>query len=495
MSALLLLCANVLAPPASTQAAQTFYFAEGHIGDGFVRMVLSLANFSEVSGTAQVTYTFGDSPPVLRQYEVAAGRTSCVTLSTPRPLNCRVEDLGSPKDISILVTTPQDWVADRLMMFSAPSPRFWNGAHEQVGTRAPAATWYFAEGTTLKDFSEYLTIQNPDPAEAASVQVVYLTEGCSGNASRDHSVAPLTRYTIDVGRDLGDACTGVSAVVSSTLPVVVERPLYFVHPFAGNPADPRFPAPLISDGHVAFGVEAPALDWYFAEGTTLAGFYEYLTLGNPGDAPAEVSLDYVTEGAAPVTKTLVLGGRARFTVEVFNAGRPGGLGAGVEGASVHVHSSRPILAERPMYLQREFPNGTFSPTFPTDGGHVAVGAREPATRFLFVGTTTNKNTAAFLTIQNPGTSGATVGIRYTSLDQDFGSREIGVGARSRYTVPLYEQPRGGLAVPVDRPLGILLTSTAGILVEQPSYFNIGIDTGSEVVGISAATDVAGHTLV
>src|SRR5262249_37507831 len=71
----------------------------------------------------------------------------------------------------------------------------------------------------------------------------------------------------------------------------------------------------IRDGHDAFGANSPATTWYFAEGTTLAGFNEYLTLQNSGSSISNVTVTYFTDSGALVTRTLQLPATSRTTLE------------------------------------------------------------------------------------------------------------------------------------------------------------------------------------
>src|SRR5207249_12098937 len=95
-------------------------------------------------------------------------------------------------------------------------------------------------------------------------------------------VAGGTAGTCGVGKNVA----GVSVQVKSLGgPIVVERPFY-VNGYS-------FGAGPIADGHVAFGTNAPATQWYFAEGNTLSGFNEFLALQNPGGSLANVTLTYL----------------------------------------------------------------------------------------------------------------------------------------------------------------------------------------------------------
>ena len=475
------------ASPAQPAPVLSFYFAEGHIGDGFSE-VLNIANFSAVDGRADIRYTFGDSPPLDAQVALFAGTTRCIALGAVGPANCLKEDrIGSPKDVSVRVATPYDWVVDRQVYFAHPLG--WTGGHEQVGVAAPSLTWYFAEGTTLPEFLEYLTIQNPDADRTAEVSIDYLTEGCGGNQSRAVAVAvaPQTRGTINVRDSLGDVCVGVSSIVRSTnaVPIVVERPLYFVKDFKGDPANPA------SDGHDVFGVTAPSPAWYFAEGTTLPDFHQYLTLANPHPVPAEVTLHYFTDTGEAVDRQVRVQPASRYTVEVFNPARAGGLAPGITGVSVWIESSVPILAERPMYMVHAFPNAEGGGTFLVTGGHAAQGALAPGQRFSFVGATTLLNTASYLTIQNPQpATDAHLSIRYTGQSGALRTASVTVPAHTRSNVEIFNPATGGLVSGIFSPIGILVTSDTPVLVEQPSYFSLNDKDGAtNVMGNPAPLDV------
>jgi len=55
-------------------------------------------------------------------------------------------------------------------------------------------TWYFAEGKVGQGFTEYLTIQNPDPVNSCTVSIQYLLS-TSTPAPKSLTVAPNTRWT------------------------------------------------------------------------------------------------------------------------------------------------------------------------------------------------------------------------------------------------------------------------------------------------------------
>jgi hypothetical protein len=102
----------------------------------------------------------------------------------------------------------------------------------------------------------------------------------------------------------------------------------------------------IPGGHNVMGATAPGTSWYFAEGTTRSGFEEWLTLANPGDVDAVVTVEYMLgEGQGEnVTQDWEVPAHSRVTASVNQA-----VGADKD-VSMHVTSDHAIVAERPMYF-------------------------------------------------------------------------------------------------------------------------------------------------
>ncbi|MGQ9536823.1 MAG: DUF5719 family protein [Actinomycetota bacterium] len=100
-----------------------------------------------------------------------------------------------------------------------------------------------------------------------------------------------------------------------------------------------------SGGHCVLGAPSPREDWYFAEGTTREGFEEWLCLENPGMEAASVTLTFHTGEGEVVPLEVEVPAHSRSTLNVNHL-----LGGGRD-LSVHVHSSLPIVAERPMYFR------------------------------------------------------------------------------------------------------------------------------------------------
>jgi hypothetical protein len=124
-------------------------------------------------------------------------------------------------------------LAERLMSFryigpvgSVPSSNI-SGATDVLGAAAPGYIFYFAEGYTGGQFGEWVTIQNPDPANTARITVTYLP-GTGGTPTiKIYFVAAHSRFTIFANGDMPNQA--FSMTVRADRPVVAERPMYFAY--------------------------------------------------------------------------------------------------------------------------------------------------------------------------------------------------------------------------------------------------------------------------
>lgn len=323
-----------------------------------------------------------------------------------------------------------------------------------MGTTEAGRTWYFAEGTTRPGFDEYLCVLNPSDRVALTDVDYMLSDGRSFRLRYD--LAPGSRTTIDVARQV-PAGEDVSMFLSASEPVVAERSVYFA--YRGS----------WSGGHVVAGADEPLEEWYFAEGCTRPGFDTYLCLFNPGAAEARLDIDYLCGDGTTVTRTDVrVPARSRGTVAVHEAG--GGIGRfddyrGDVSMRVRSTNGAGIVAERPMYFDyRPYING----------GHDVVGAAAPADSWYFAEGCTRPGFDTYLCLSNPADSPARVDVEYHCGDGRVERRAgIEVRARSRFTIPVHEEPNGiGRRDGPAGDFGVKVESANGVPVvaERPMYF-------------------------
>lgn len=447
--------------------ALTYYFAEGYTGPGFTE---TLALFMPGrSGTAMLDYVTAAGTHVSHSQPLTQGKVTLVDVN---------QQVGPNQEVSVKVSLPGPGVVERLLHFDTGT---WHGSTDVVGATAPASEWDFAEGSTLDAFSEFLTLQNANGG-AVPVTLNYFDEG-GALIVKTLTLPASSRTTVEVFNGtkanvsdcvpngpgancgVGRQMQGVSVQVKAGAPIVAERPFYV------NGYD--FGDGVIRDGHDAFGATSPDQGWYFAEGTTLPGFKEYLTLQNPGAPDATATLTYFTNNGQTPTKTVLLKANSRTTVEVFKgdlgnvtncvangSGANCGVGPNVQGVSLQVRADKPIIAERPMYMVHDFGSGLVA------GAHVVVGATVPGRLLGFAAASTTAGENDYLTIQNPGTSAANIAATYFSSSGQI-VRDLQVPPGTRTTVEVFNSTEGA-GSGFDQ-LGIVIASDQPVLVEKPTY--------------------------
>jgi hypothetical protein len=337
------------------------------------------------------------------------------------------------------------------------------GGHTVVGVNAPRLTWYFAEGYTGPGFDEYLTILNPSSRDAAVRITYYLA---SGDPVVKALTAPAARRTTvavhDLGRGVGrNREVSAKVEVTNGVGVVVERPMYFAY------------AGAITGGHDVLGAGQPQQTWYFAEGYTGAGFDEYLTILNPNDSPAPVTITYYLADGSTRASALTVAAKRRATVAVHAT--PGGVGRGQEvSAKVSTGHVGGIVVERPTYFA--YGDGV-------TGGHTVLGATEPVELWYFAEGYTGPGFDEYLTVLNPNGADARVTITYYLGDGSRIGASLTAEAHARTTVAVHGETQGvgrnqAVSARVESPNGM------GIIVERSVYFSYGsgVDGGHDVVG-------------
>jgi hypothetical protein len=332
---------------------------------------------------------------------------------------------------------------------------------EQVKSRS-----YLAEGYTGKGFNEYILFMNPKN-EVLPLQIRYiLSSGLS--VVKIIYIPPLSRLTVVVNSTIEGQDVS-SAIISSQEGLIAERAIYFDYDSGGG---------TWSGGHNVMGTDAPQKDWFFAEGCTRPGFHTWLTMQNPGDRAAQVTLNYFCGDGANESRSLVVNPRSRATVAVHQPG----LGIGVHNSahgdvSIKVSSpDQPIVVERPMYFNY---NGTW------DGGHNVMGSNAPQPEWYFAEGCTRPGFNTWLCLQNPGDSPAPVTLDYFCADGVNERRDLVINPRSRATVAVHQPGLGiGMHDSAHGDVSIKVSSSQPIVAERPMYFlyNGALRGGTNVIG-------------
>jgi hypothetical protein len=332
----------------ATTVGTRWYFAEGYTGTGFDEF-LTIQNPSTTATTATITYVFADGGGhQIQSLPVPALSRQTVSVHAV---------VGRHRAVSIIVESSGGVgiVAERPIYFSYTGGI--TGGHVAMGVAQPAQTWWFAEGFTGPGFHQYFAILNPSQQPATVTVTYFLTGG--RQQQRTVTVAAGKRGTIAVHNAADPGGLGPNeanaARLTSTVPVVVERPLYFRYTLRdGRPVD---------GGHTVVGATALSTRYQFAEGYTGPGFDQYLTLLNPGSTTNRLRLTFQLTSGGSVTREITVGGGSRETVRVHDPVEGVGPDQAVSTTVVSL-DNRPFLAERPMYF-------VYGPGW--TGGHVAIG--------------------------------------------------------------------------------------------------------------------------
>ena len=274
-----------------------WYLAEGATQPGFEEWI-SLMNPGAAATDVKITYMFPGGATQVQTVHMAPTSRETVLVNNV---------VGPNKDVSAKVESVQPIIAERPMYFLYHGA--WTGGDSQVGATAPSVSWFLSEGTTRSNqydgsFEEWISIQNPGDT-AASVNFKYMfAGGATQDASK--SIAPHARETIMVNNVVGPD-KDVSVQLTSSQPIVVERPLYFDYHNG------------ITGGDVELGCTAASGTWYFAEGTTRGGFEEWTTLQNPNATATTATITYMFQDGTTQAQLVSLPANSRTTVGVNRA--------------------------------------------------------------------------------------------------------------------------------------------------------------------------------
>jgi Tol biopolymer transport system component len=407
------------------------FLAEGASG-AFFSTRYAIANPNAGPATVALRLELDGGGVVRRTAWIAPGRT--ITFDS------RAHDLGTAS-FSAVVESDVPVVVDRLMTWGDAQGVPY-GSHAEASGAAPETSWFLAEGSTVLGFQLFYLLQNPQATPVTATVRFLLPSGTP--VVRIYDLPAQSRTTVNVNAVPGLASTDVSAEITSTLPIAVERAMY--RSAAGQP---------FALGHAAAAVTQPSANWFFGEGSTGAFFDTYLLFANASAQPATVQVDYLRDQGGAVTRTYAVPANSRFSVYVD--GEPG-----MEGATfgTRVTSSVPIAAERAMYWAGGF--------FDYYEGHVSAGATQTGRRWLLAAGEQGGAYGAetFVLIANTGPSAVTV--RLATLPESGAAvlREFPIPAQSRLTVPvsmLAPEVRGGIEV-------LEATPQSGLLVVEGAIY-------------------------
>jgi len=362
---------------------------------------------------------------------------------------------------STIVESDQEVVVDRTMSWDASG----YGSHAETGLASASTTWFLAEGATHGFFDLFYLIQNPGTTDA-QVTVRYLRPAPLPPLDKTYTVGANRRLTIWVDNEVFNnqpllAATDVSAAITSSVPIVVERAMYMT---TGGQA--------FGAGHESAAVTAPSTNWFLAEGATGDFFDMYILIANPDPSmAATVRATYMLPGGTTLTKDYTIAPASRYTLSVDNETFDGqALLANVTVSTVLQSTNGvPIVVERSMW----WPGGAAGPWYEA---HNSPGATSTGTIWGLADGEVGGPSSAATYILVANTSPATASVRVTVYVEGGGTavRTFSVPGNSRFSVDV----AGAFgATVVDHRFGALVesvgTAPAQLVVERAMYTNAG----------------------
>ncbi|MBU4273892.1 MAG: IPT/TIG domain-containing protein [Planctomycetes bacterium] len=300
-----------------TSPAKTWYLPEGSSAWGFECFLL-IQNPNNLEATCLVTYMMENEEPQAFTKKIPANSRRTFKMAN---------DIGE-KDASIKVESEIPIIPERAMYRNNK-----RSGHDSIGTTAPAADYYLAEGTTNYGFTTYVLVQNPNDT-ATDVNVTYLTNsGPVAHPENPINMPANSRDTICVNDFLPGS--DFSTQVSGANPIIAERAMYWGADTALGEAS-----------HDSIGMAEPHTTFYLPDGQAGDGYETYTLVANPNDNAVTVQITYLTpDGAGNVTFEESVGANSRMTYSMEDKGINGRAAVLVTSKT----EGKKIMVERSMY--------------------------------------------------------------------------------------------------------------------------------------------------
>ena len=261
--------------------APRYLLSEGATGTFFDTDVL-IANPQSTSSPVRIIFTTEAGVVITQDRDLKAMSQTRIKLDDVQGLE------ATSVSTMVISTSGVPLVVERTMRWDSTG----YGAHAEKASAGASPEWFFAEGSQ-GFFSTFLLLANPH-ASANTAHVTWLREGAAP-VQRDYPMGPQSRVTVNAGDDAELVNTSFGAHVVFDQPGVAERAMYF----GMNP--------IWRGGHESAGIPEPSPTWFLAEGATGSYFTTYVLLANPNDQPTDVTVRYLPDNGAPVTKVYPLG--------------------------------------------------------------------------------------------------------------------------------------------------------------------------------------------
>jgi hypothetical protein len=278
-------------PAPSTQ----WFLAEGSTVLGF-DLFYMLQNPGSTIAHVTVRYLPSSGNVITRTYDMAPRTRTTIYLNSIAGLE--------ETDVSGDISSDLPIIVERSMYRSTPTQQFKVGTASS-GVTAPATRWFLAEGSTGAWFDLYVLFANPGNTDA-HITAEYAREN-GVVVTRTYLVGAHSRFSVFVDSIPGLEETAVATTVTSDVPIVVERAMYWPGSFF-----------QYYEGHTAVGTTGTSERWAIARGDSEGGAQTFVLLANTDTRPGQAELRIMTPtGFAPALQRVVnLPANSRTTVEL-----------------------------------------------------------------------------------------------------------------------------------------------------------------------------------
>ena len=342
------------------------------------------------------------------------------------------------------------------------------GTPTEVTVRKPPGSrrWLVAEGSTGGGFNTWILLQNPN-GEKAAPRVTFITEDGPGKPFTVH-MAPSSRSTLRVS-DYLPGTWGVSTMVESDLPVVVERSLYWDRRYLGESGLEGEPPPYeMKGGHSNLGVPLDEQVFaggsisggrsnYFPEGSTAGGFDTWILMVNPNPRETIARVSLMTSKGVARVDYITVPAYARRTLHLDEY-----LPDAAEVATEVYTNDVTLVTERSMYWD---PESEKLEAFQMRGGHSNAGSTSPAHNWFLPEGSTGGGFETYILVQNPGQKEANLTVAWTDEDGFEDRIEKTMAPRSRATFRVSDY------VPDEFQVSTFVQADVPVVAERSMYWD------------------------
>jgi subtilisin family serine protease len=389
----------------------TWLFPEGNTTASHETWLV-VQNPLPTAATAYIKFMTQDGPVAEQTIQVPAnGRKSL-----------HVNDVVSDALVATRVDSDVQLFAEQTMYFG-------HDAIGGMGTRSPARSWYLAEGSTQPPFDTWILLLNPND-EAATARMQFMLE--DGRVVEViQPIPPESRVSVDANDVLPTA--GFATAVTSDLPIVVGRSMYFGQ----------------GGGHGTIGAKTPGKTWFLAEGDSRAGVDTWILLQNPSQTDvANVSVTFIKDDGTTQVGYYAIDPSTRLSLFADTVVPDATFGARID-------ADLPIVVERSIYVA----NGA--------GGHNSTAIPIPDTEWYLPDGSTRAPYREIVAMLNPSPE-------LTQVDLTF----VRADGQAPSTKSFLLQPTSRLSVDVgewvpDAEVSIRVTADHPVVVERSTYWDRG----------------------